>query len=101
MARDKGKFVRSEGDGRALVRLPHRGPAKFFEDFRHVQNDSSQLFQDLHRMNRHAPAVRKQLIDCLTRLDAELSDSSHQTAKLQKGRISENTLKKRRSGDVA
>jgi prephenate dehydrogenase len=84
--------------GIRIGRLSTPGPAKLFEDFRDVQNDSLQLFQDLHRMNRYAPAVRKQLIDCLTRLDAELSDSSHQTAKLQKGRVSENTLKKRGSG---
>jgi hypothetical protein len=33
--------------------------------------------------------MRKQLIECLTRLDAELSDSPPQTAKLLKGRGSE------------
>jgi hypothetical protein len=51
-----------------------------FEDFRDVQNDSLQLFQDLHRLNRFTAAVRKQLIECLTRLDAELSDSSQTAA---------------------
>ena len=58
-----------------------------------------QIFQDLHRMNRHASMVRKQLIECLTRLDAELSDSSQQTGKLPKGRGSERTSKKRGPGD--
>jgi prephenate dehydrogenase len=87
--------------GIRVGRLSTPGPAKLFEDFRDVQNDSLQLFQDLHRMNRFTAAVRKELIDCLTRLDAELSDSSHQTAKLPKSRISENTSKKRRSGDAA
>jgi len=86
--------------GIRVGRLSTPGPAKLFEDFRDVQNDSLQLFQDLHRMNRFTAAVRKQLIDCLARLDAELSDSSPQTSKL-KGRRSERLLKKRRSGGVA
>jgi prephenate dehydrogenase len=87
--------------GIRIGRLSTPGPAKLFEDFRDVQNDSLQLFQDLHRMNRFTAAVRKDLIDCLARLDAELSDSSQQGAKLQKGGSSERSLKKRRSGGAA
>ncbi|MBM3804616.1 MAG: prephenate dehydrogenase [Acidimicrobiia bacterium] len=60
--------------GIRVGRLSTPGPAKLFDDFRDVRNDSLQLFQDLHRLNRYAPAVRKQLIACLTRLDAELGD---------------------------
>ena len=87
--------------GIRVGRLSTPGPAKLFEDFRDVQNDSLQLFQDLHRMNRFTAAVRKELIDCLARLDADLSDSSPQTSKLEKGRRSERRLKKRRSGSAA
>jgi prephenate dehydrogenase len=79
--------------GIRVGRLSTPGPAKLFDDFRDVQNDSMQLFQDLHRINRFAPSVRQQLIECLTRLDAELSDSAQQTAKLQKGRGSERMSK--------
>jgi prephenate dehydrogenase len=84
--------------GIRVGRLSTPGPAKLFEDFRDVQNDSLQLFQDLHRMNRFTTAVRKELIDSLTRLDAELLNCPQQTAKLPKRRILENTSKKRRSG---
>jgi len=87
--------------GIRVGRLSTPGPAKLFEDFRDVQNDSLQLFQDLHRMNRFAPAVRKQLIECLTRLDAKLSDPSQQTHDRRKGRGSERPLKKRGPGDAA
>jgi prephenate dehydrogenase len=87
--------------GIRVGRLSTPGPAKLFEDFRDVQNDSSQLFQDLHRMNRFTDAVRKELIDCLTRLDAELSDSSLQIAEPRKGRGTERALKKRGPGGAA
>ena len=80
--------------GIRVGRLSTPGPAKLFEDFRDVQNDSLQLFQDLHRMNRFTAAVRKELINCLTQLDAELSDSSQHAAKLETGRRSEKRLKK-------
>ena len=86
--------------GIRVGRLSTPGPAKLFEDFRDVQNDSLQLFQDLHRMNRFTAAVRKDLIECLTQLDAELSDSSHH-AKLETGRSSERRLKKWRSGGAS
>ncbi|HET6960842.1 MAG TPA: prephenate dehydrogenase [Terriglobia bacterium] len=86
--------------GIRVGRLSTPGPAKLFEDFRDVQNDSLQLFQDLHRMNRFTAAVRKDLIDCLTQLDAELSDSSHH-AKLETGRSSERRMKKWRSGGAS
>ena len=65
-------------------RLSTPGPAKLFEDFRDVQNDSLQLFQDLHRMNRFTAAVRKQLIKYLSRLDTELSAPLHQRSKSPK-----------------
>jgi len=87
--------------GIRIGRLSTPGPAKLFEDFRDVQNDSLQLFQDLHRMNRFTAGMRKELIDCLTRLDAELSDSPSQTAKLLKGRGSEKTSKKRGPGGAS
>jgi prephenate dehydrogenase len=87
--------------GIRVGRLSTPGPAKLFDDFRDVQNDSLQLFQDLHRMNRYAASVRRQLIECLTRLDAELSDASQQTADRRKGRGSERPLKKRRPSDGA
>ena len=87
--------------GIRLGRLSTPGPAKLFEDFRDVQNDSLQLFQDLHRMNRFTAAVRKDLIDCLTRLDAELSDSSQQAAEPRKERRSERALKIRRLGGTS
>ena len=80
--------------GIRVGRLSTPGPAKLFEDFRDVQNDSLQLFQDLHRMNRFTVAVRKELIDCLARLDAELSDSS-QPPPSRTGRGSQKPLKKR------
>jgi prephenate dehydrogenase len=80
--------------GIRIGRLSTPGPAKLFEDFRDVQNDSVQLFQDLHRMNRFTAAVRQELIDCLARLDAELSNSSQQPVKLEKGRKSDRTSKK-------
>jgi hypothetical protein len=57
-----------------------------------------QLFQDLHRLNRFAPAVRKELIDCLTKLDVELSDSSQQTARSEKNRRFGGALKRRGPG---
>jgi len=87
--------------GIRVGRLSTPGPAKLFEDFRDVQNDSLQLFQDLHRMNRYAAPVRRQLIECLTRVDAELSDSPPQTAEPRKGRASERASKKRRPGDAS
>ena len=87
--------------GIRVGRLSTPGPAKLFEDFRDVQNDSLQLFQDLHRMNRFTAAVRKELIDCLTQLDAELSNPSQQAAKLAKGPKSERASKKRTPGDAA
>ena len=87
--------------GIRVGRLSTPGPAKLFDDFRDVQNDSLQLFQDLHRMNRFTAAVRKELIHCLTQLDAELSDSLQQTAKLEPGRKSGRRLKKPKRGDPA
>jgi prephenate dehydrogenase len=87
--------------GIRVRRLSTPGPAKLFDDFRDVQNDSLQLFQDLHRMNRFTAAVRKQLIEGLTRLDAELSDCSQQTPKLLKGHGSGRTSEQRRRGDAA
>jgi prephenate dehydrogenase len=81
--------------GIRVGRLSTPGPAKLFENFRDVQNDSLQLFQDLHRMNHFTAAVRKDLIDCLARLDAELSDSSQQIAEPRKGRGTGRALKKR------
>jgi prephenate dehydrogenase len=86
--------------GIRVGRLSTPGPAKLFEDFRDVQNDSMQLFQDLHQMNRFASAVRKHLIERLIRLDAELSDSSQQTAKLGRGRGSARPSMKRGPGDA-
>jgi len=87
--------------GIRVGRLSTPGPAKLFDDFRDVQNDSLQLFQDLHRMNRFSAPMRKQLIECLTLLDTELSDSSQKTANPHTGSGSERTSKKRRSGDAA
>jgi len=76
MARTQALFhflARGVAETRIRVgRLSTPGPAKLFEDFRDVQNDSLQLFQDLHRMNRYTSAVRKRLIECLSRLDEEL-----------------------------
>ena len=83
--------------GFRVGRMCTPGPAKLFEDFRDVQNDSLQLFQDLHRLNRFTASVRKELIDCLTRLDAELSDSAQQTAKLVNGSGSGRRPNKRRN----
>jgi len=48
------------------------GPSRLFNEFKDVQNDSRQLFQDLHKMNRFARGVRKKLIENLTRIDAGL-----------------------------
>ena len=45
--------------GIRVGRLSTPGPAKLFEDFRDVQNDSLQLFQDLHRMNRFTPRFER------------------------------------------
>lgn len=87
--------------GIRVGRLATPGPAKLFDDFRDVQNDSLQLFQDLHRLNRFAPAVRKQLIECLTQLHEGLSDSPQQSARLLKGHSSKSPLKKRGRGDAA
>lgn len=84
--------------GIRVGRLSTPGPAKLFDDFKDVQNDSLQLFRDLHRTNRYAGKVRKRLIACLTRLDAELS-GPQQTAKLRKGRGSERASKKRGNDD--
>ena len=74
--------------GIRVGRLSTPGPTKLFDDFRDVQNDSLQLFQDLHRLNRFAPTVRKQLIECLRRLDEELSVPKR-TIELPKGRSPE------------
>jgi hypothetical protein len=54
-----------------------------------------QLFQDLHRLNRFAPAVRKQLLECLKRLDRDLSDSSERTANVSKDWVPVRSSKKR------
>jgi hypothetical protein len=74
--------------GIRVGRLSTPGPAKLFEGFRDVQNDSLQLFQDLHRMNRFTAAVRKQLIEYLSRLDTELSAPLHQRRKPPKRKSS-------------
>jgi prephenate dehydrogenase len=49
------------------------GPSKLFNDFKDVQNDSKQLFRDLQRFNRFAPAVRRNLIKSLIALDKDLT----------------------------
>ncbi len=49
------------------------GPAKMFQDFGDVRNDSLQLFRDLQRFNPFAPSVRRKLIDSLIRIDRELA----------------------------
>jgi len=48
-------------------------PARLFNEFKEVQKDSLQLFQDLHRMNRFAPPVRRKLLQELIRIDSKLS----------------------------
>jgi prephenate dehydrogenase len=48
------------------------GPSKLFNDFKDVQNDSKQLFRDLQRFNRFAPAVRRDLIKSLIAIDKDL-----------------------------
>jgi prephenate dehydrogenase len=82
--------------GIRVGRLSTPGPAKLFEDFRDVQNDSLQLFQDLHRMNRFTAAIRTQLIECLTNLDVELSGASESPS--LKGWASQKGSRKRPAG---
>jgi prephenate dehydrogenase len=56
-----------------LGTLSTPGPSRLFNEFKDVQNDSLQLFQDLHKMNRFAQGVRKKLIESLVEIDADLS----------------------------
>ena len=56
-----------------LGSLSTPGPSRLFNEFSDVQNDSVQLFQDLHKMNRFAKGVRKKLIENLIKIDADLS----------------------------
>lgn len=49
------------------------GPAKLYEDFKDVQNDSMELFSDLQIRNKHTAQVRKRLLKSLTRIDQELT----------------------------
>jgi prephenate dehydrogenase len=51
------------------------GPAKLFEDFKDVQNDSLELFADLQIRNKHTARIRKRLLESLTRIDRELTPS--------------------------
>ncbi len=56
-----------------IGKLSTPGPARLFSEFREVQKDSLQLFQDLHRMNRHTRRLRRKLLQELIRIDNELS----------------------------
>jgi prephenate dehydrogenase len=51
------------------------GPAKLYEDFKDVQNDSLELFSDLQIRNEHTAQVRKRLLRSLTRIDQELTSA--------------------------
>ena len=51
------------------------GPAKLFEDFKDVQNDSLELFTDLQIRNKHTARIRKRLLESLGRIDRELTPS--------------------------
>jgi prephenate dehydrogenase len=51
------------------------GPAKLFEDFKDVQNDSLELFADLQIRNDHTAQVRKRLLKSLTRIDQKLTSA--------------------------
>ena len=57
------------------------GPAKLFEDFKDVQNDSLELFADLQTRNRHAARIRRQLLESLSRIDQELTQSRREPRK--------------------
>jgi prephenate dehydrogenase len=57
-----------------LSNLSTPGPTRIFREFEDVQKDSLQLFHDIHRMNRFAPAVRKKLVEKLIKIDGDLSE---------------------------
>lgn len=57
-----------------IGKLSTPGPARLFREFQEVQKDSVQLFQDLHRMNRHSRHLRRRLLQELIRIDNELSE---------------------------
>jgi prephenate dehydrogenase len=48
-------------------------PARLFSEFKEVEKDSLQLFQDLHKMNRFAQPMRRKLLQQLIRIDSKLS----------------------------
>jgi len=54
-------------------KLSTPGPTRLFSEFREVQKDSLQLFQDLHRMNRYSRRLRQELLQELIKIDNELS----------------------------
>jgi prephenate dehydrogenase len=56
-----------------IGKLSTPGPERLFNEFREVQKDSLQLFQDLHRMNRHSHRLRRRLLQELIKIDKELS----------------------------
>ena len=59
------------------------GPARLFEDFKDVQNDSLELFSDLQTRNSHTARIRRQLLESLRRIDQELTQSGRkQTRKV-------------------
>jgi prephenate dehydrogenase len=57
------------------------GPAKLFEDFKDVQNDSLELFADLQTRNNHAARIRKRLLESLSRIDKGLNLSGKKELK--------------------
>jgi prephenate dehydrogenase len=61
-----------------IGKLSTPGPARLFNEFKEVQKDSIQLFQDLHRMNRHSQRLRRRLLQELIRIDNELSEDGLQ-----------------------
>jgi prephenate dehydrogenase len=57
------------------------GPARLFEDFKDVQNDSLELFTDLQIRNTHTATIRKRLLESLHRIDQELAPSKRKRSK--------------------
>ena len=57
------------------------GPAKLYEDFKDVQNDSLELFADLQIRNEHTAPMRKHLLKSLTRIDQELTSVKRKRTK--------------------
>ena len=57
------------------------GPARLFEDFKDVQNDSLELFTDLQTHNRYAAQIRRKLLTSLGGMDRELRRSGRKPIK--------------------